>query len=227
MALLPFQSQSVVPRRFMVDLVVSSACDFISAVSFYNLARQEQFFRRTGQIRRHRQQSNGAGRTLNLPQFTTIGSVRHANAVEADWCPFEIQTLFAGRVEDASARCRVQTDRDGPAWHVEIDRPSSIGFDRLRNEDRPGCSDRCSDTSWQIEFQKIRFQRELSRWVAHLTTHKPGDAIRHCRATSQQITNSPGTRAMMVFKSGLISEQSGCGRIADKSVNTLPCPLRL
>jgi hypothetical protein len=32
---------------------------------------------------------------------------------------------------------------------------------------------------------------------------------------------------MMVFRSGLISEQSGYGRFADQSANTLPCPLRL
>lgn len=65
---------------------------------------------------------------MNLPQLS-ISPVWHTNAVVACRSPFEIQQLFAGRTEDASARFRVKPDGGGSSWHVEVQRPPTVRID--------------------------------------------------------------------------------------------------
>jgi len=113
--------------------VASSAGKLIrtlSAVSFYDFARQKEFFPGAGEVRRHCHESNGSSRAVNLPELA-IGSVRHANAVVACRFSLEIQTFCTGRIMDASSRSSVQPNRGGAARHVEIERPSAIGLDWL------------------------------------------------------------------------------------------------
>jgi hypothetical protein len=76
-----------------------------------------------------------------------------------------------------------------------------------------------------VGFAKKQNSREQNQQLAHLwVANATGEnASLHLNREEQE----SGTREMMVFRSSLINEQSGYGRFADQSANTLPRPLRL